>query len=291
MNTTETDLKIITTAALCVAAMLALTGAPSAAEPTKISELSHIHGVAFDPSEPGSFFLATHHGVFKARADGTAIQLSADTSDYMGFTPDPGGVGRLLASGHPATGGNLGVIVSIDGGTNWMQLSTGASGPVDFHAMTISRADPKTIYGLYGDIQVSHDGGTGWLTVGSAPKDVIDLAASATDPNLLFAGTMSGLVVSKDGAKSWQQIGPANVPASLVEAASDGSLYVFFAGAGLFKQSADGSWGILAENLGYQVFLHLAADPADATHLLAVTQDSAVLESRDGGKTWAAHSP
>lgn len=283
-------MKFIAIATLCLSLLSALTASSFAAEPTKISELSHIHGIAFDPGEPGSFFLATHHGVFKARADGTVVQLSADSSDYMGFTPDPGGAGRLFASGHPATGGNLGVIVSGDGGATWTQLSAGMGGPVDFHAMAISRADPKTMYGLYGDIQVSHDGGTNWVAAASTPKDVIDLAASRTDPNTLFAGTMTGLVESKDGAASWQQISPTNVPASLVEAAPDGSIYVFFAGNGLFKHTAAGSWRILAGNLGEQVFLHLAVDPSDATHLLAVTQESAVLESRDGGKTWAALS-
>ncbi len=291
MNTTEITMKFLAAAALALGLLPPLTAASFAAEPARISELSHIHGVAFDPGEPGSFFLATHHGVFKARADGSAVQLSSDASDYMGFTPDPAGAGRLLASGHPATGGNLGVIASDDGGATWTQLSAGMGGPVDFHAMTISRADPKTMYGLYGDVQVSRDGGATWSVAATTPKDIIDLAASPTDPNMLFAGTMTGLVQSKDGAASWQQIGPANIPASLVEAAADGSLYVFFAGTGLFKQSVDGSWGILAENLGEQVFLHLAADPADAAHLLAVTQESAVLESRDGGKTWAALSP
>lgn len=183
------------------------------------------------------------------------------------------------------------MIASDDGGVTWTQLSAGVGGPVDFHAMAISRADPRTMYGLYGNIQVSRDGGATWSVAASTPTDLIDLAASPTDPDTLFAGTMTGLVESKDGAVSWQQIGPTNVPASLVETAPDGSLYVFFAGSGLFKQSADGSWAVLAENLGEQVFLHLAADAADAAHLLVVTQESAVLESRDGGKTWAALSP
>lgn len=282
-------MKILTTAALCLGSLFPLAATAFAAEPTKISELSHIHGVSFDPAEPGSFFLATHHGVFKARVDGTAVQISADASDYMGFTPYPGRAGRLLASGHPPTGGNLGVIVSNDGGANWTQIAAGVGGPVDFHAMTISRADPKTMYGLYGDIQVSRDGGTTWATAASTPKDVVDLAASATDPNLVFAGTMTGLFQSMDGASSWQQVGPANVPTSLVETGPDGSLYAFFAGTGLFKQGADGAWGTLVEDPA-QVFLHLAVDPADVAHLLAVSQESAVLESRDGGKTWKALS-
>ena len=42
-----------------------------------------------------------------------------------------------------------GVIASTDGGVTWSSLAEGASGPVDFHAMAISRADPKVIYGSF----------------------------------------------------------------------------------------------------------------------------------------------
>jgi hypothetical protein len=33
--------------------------------------------------------------------------------------------------------------------------------------------------------------------------------------------------------------------------------------------------------------LHLAVDPADGNHLALATQNNDVLESRDGGSTWA----
>jgi photosystem II stability/assembly factor-like uncharacterized protein len=150
-------------AALAVAAAVFAT--PSATgQSMPLAEVSHIHGIGFDAAEPGSLLLATHYGLFRASPDGTATAVSSDRNDYMGFTPDPANPDRLLASGHPAAGGNLGVIVSEDGGATWTQLAAGVDGPVDFHAMTISRADPETIYGLYGDIQVSRDGGATWVS-------------------------------------------------------------------------------------------------------------------------------
>src|SRR3546814_5804623 len=65
----------------------------------------------------------------------------------MGFTPHPADPEVLYASGHPAGGGNLGFIVSRDGGQSWAKLSDGAGGPDDFHQMDISKADPQVIYG------------------------------------------------------------------------------------------------------------------------------------------------
>lgn len=139
---------------------------PAVAETIDLSEVSHIHGIGFDPTTPGAVLLATHYGLYRATPDGQAETVSTNADDYMGFSPDPGNPGRLLASGHPGQGGNLGIIVSEDGGVTWTKLSDGVSGPVDFHAMTISRADPKVIYGTYGGLQMSRDGGLSWVLVG-----------------------------------------------------------------------------------------------------------------------------
>lgn len=273
---------------ICFFAALAVLAGPAAAEQLPLSEVSHIHGVGFDPATPSAILLATHYGIYRATADGMAETVSLNADDYMGFTPDPGDPGRLLASGHPGQGGNLGVIVSADGGATWSKLADGVSGPVDFHAMTISRADPKVIYGLYGGIQVSRDGGLSWTLAGPGPQEVIDLAASPSEPGTALAGTTAGLMQSTDFGATWSLVGPQGVAATMVEATGDGSLYVFFVGAGLFHRPAGGDWVELASDLGERYLLHLAADPTNPAHLVATTQESALVESLDGGKTWKA---
>lgn len=265
-------------------AFLALV-ASSLAEQMPLNEVSHIHGISFDPSKPGSVLLATHYGVFRANPDGVAETVSTDASDYMGFSPDPADGGRLLASGHPGQGGSMGIVLSTDGGATWQKIADGVGGPVDFHAMSISRTDPRVMYGTYGGIQVSRDGGATWSMAGPGPEKVIDLAASSAATDTVYAGTVGGLMRSTDAGKTWALFGPGQ-PAPLVEATADGALYVFFAGTGLFQLPTDGKWVALASDFGERYILHLAADPADAAHLVAVTDESAVLESRDGGKTW-----
>jgi hypothetical protein len=271
-----------------IAALLVHVSLPSAwGQTAPLGEFSHVHGVGFDPSEPGSILLATHHGVFRANPDGTAVAVSTDSNDYMGFSIDPGNSGRLLASGHPAGGGNMGVIVSHDGGVTWTQLAKGVGGPVDFHAIAISRADPNVVYGLHGDIQISRDGGSTWVVAGRAPGRVIDLAASASEADHVYAGTATGLMLSTDAGETWSPFGPPDVAVTMIETAFDGSVYAFFYGAGLFRLSAaEGNWHQLAGAFGDTYVLHLAVDPNDASHLVAITEKSAVLESADGGQTW-----
>lgn len=260
-----------------------------AAERIRLSEVSHIHGIAVDPRDPSRLFLATHYGVFLASPDGTAERVSDNRNDYMGFTPHPGDPDILYASGHPAGGGNMGFIVSRDGGETWEQVSPGAGGPVDFHAMDVSSADPDVIYGLYGTVQVSRDAGESWEIAASPPADVFDLAASALDPNLVYAATRGGLMVSRDAAKSWEPTGPAGQPATMVQVGPDGSVYAFVYGTGLMKApGAALTWQAVSTEFGERVLLHLAIDRTNPQRMFGVTDEGRILASGDGGRSWEA---
>jgi photosystem II stability/assembly factor-like uncharacterized protein len=252
-----------------------------------ISAVSHIHGIAVDPKNPDSLYLATHHGVFHTSPDGTAELISDNRNDYMGFTPHPSDAAILYASGHPAGGGNVGVLVSRDSGRTWKQVSPGAGGPVDFHAMDVSQADPKVIYGLYGGVQVSRDGGETWAVAGAPPADVFDLAASALSPDIVYAATRNGLMVSRNAGETWEPTGTQGQPATMVQVAPDKPVYAFVLGFGLMKSpGAALDWRPVNNDFGERVLLHLAIDPSDPNRMFAVTDESAVLASTDGGKTW-----
>lgn len=275
----------ISTILLCTLLNMGLISAAHAADPVPLGKLSHIHGIAVNPQDTRQLYLATHHGLYLASPDGTAVAVSESRDDFMGFSPHPTEPDTFYASGHPASGGNLGFIVSTDGGKTWKQISPGARGPVDFHAMTVSKADPQTLYGTHGGLQVSRDGGQTWKIVAPLPGRVIDLAASATDVDTLYAATMDGLLVSKDGGRSWEPAYPAQKTASLAEAGNQGEIYAFLVGIGLLKLQ-EGNWTRLASDFGERYFLHLAIDPENPDQLYAVTQDSQILASDDGGWHW-----
>ena len=59
-----------------------------------------------------------------------------------------------------------------------MKLSDGVNGPVDFHQMDISKADPAIVWGNYGGLQRSRSGGATWERVADASGGLIDIAAS-----------------------------------------------------------------------------------------------------------------
>lgn len=281
---------------LAVAAVLGIGGlyvsgafSQGATTIVALAKDTHFHGIAVDPADSSRVYLATHHGLYVMGTDGRAQRIS-EVRDYMGFTAHPTDATVLFASGHPAGGGNLGFIVSRDGGRTWTKLSDGIGGPVDFHQMDVSKVDPRVIYGVYQSLQRSADGGETWQLVGPAPADIIALAASSIDVNTIYAATQSGLKQSADGGRTWKAL--SDRPTTMVHVTRDGTVYAFMIGTGLVRTSERNlALQVLGRDFGDEYLLHLAADPRDPKRLYAVTHHSrtrtqGVIASRDGGERW-----
>ena len=276
---------------LWAAVAFAALAAETSAQEVSLQDLrqgTHFHGLAVSRTDPSQLYLATHHGIYLLGSDAKATLISP-VQDFMGFAPHPTDPTVFFASGHPAGGGNLGFIMSTDGGANWRQVSPGIDGPVDFHQMTVSPGDPKVIFGAYGSIQVSEDGGASWRIAGPAPDGLIALAASASSTKRLYAATKSGLLVSDDSGAHWRSAGVDARVVSLVAVDVQGDLFAFAFGAGLMRAAGEDltQWAILGGDFGESIPLHLAIDPADSSRLFLATNDNRLLASTDGGLTWS----
>ena len=89
---------------------------PTAAQDITTGDLlsrTHVHGLLLDPEDAMRLIVATHHGLFAVDLMTMAVEdVAGGPTDYMGFSADPSAPGTYLASGHPAGGGNLGVVRS-----------------------------------------------------------------------------------------------------------------------------------------------------------------------------------
>jgi photosystem II stability/assembly factor-like uncharacterized protein len=278
--------RLDTIAAVLAFATLALPAAAADSIPlAELDKQTHYHGLAADPADPSRLYLATHHGFYRVGPDGTATRLS-QVQDFMGFTPHPTDPSVFYASGHPSNGGNLGFLMSLDGGANWTQVSPGANGPVDFHQMDVSPADPQVIYGVYGDLQVSRDGGKNWAIVGQPPEGLIALAASATSAKRIYGATQMGLMVSDDSGATWRALAFGGQPVSMVATGPNGALYAYVVGSGLMSatEAKPETWSSLSSDPRIQ--LHLAIDDKDPNRLFAIAYEGGIIRSDDGGRTW-----
>jgi len=268
---------------------------PLIAAETSVSTLAgntHFHGIAVDAGNSSRLYLATHHGIFAVALDGSADRISSNRNDYMGFTPHPTDPNVLFGSGHPTDGGNMGFITSTNRGKTWKKLADGVDGPVDFHQMDVSKADPNVVVGNYQGLQMSRNGGYSWKKIGPGPDGLIDLAASAKDTNTFYAATRRGLAKTTDGGRSWKPAHLARRTSTMVHVTSDATVYAYQIGTGLIKTSEPSViWRVVNNNFGQAYILHLAVDPTNAALLYAITSNQktraqAVVASRDGGKTW-----
>lgn len=272
--------------------LAALVASPAVAQDSMslgdLLSATHIHGIAAGPDGSGSATLATHHGLWAIDLDaGTALRIGTSSDDFMGFTPVPGKAGHAFASGHPATGGNLGIIRTEDGGQTWTHVSDGLNGPVDFHNMEVSRTDPAVIYGIGHDgmIQHSNDSGATWQVTGAAPARLIDIATSDADAAALYAATEDGLFRSTDKGASWTAL-VEDRPVTTVDVGADGVLRAYGFGQGMFSVAEDGTTTALSDTPRDGYLLYLASLSGAPHRMMALSDDGQLLVSDDGGATW-----
>jgi hypothetical protein len=191
--------------ALALTSVISLAGAQSTSEPI---EIHHIHGLAIDRQRPEILYVATHTGLVRLGPNAAPEWIGVPRYDLMRFTPDPRNSRVFFASGHPDLPayqelrvGNLGVIVSSDGGRTWGSVAL--SGQADFHALACSAGDGGTRYGW----NVTGPGALYRIAVGQWRAErlpaaglsrVLSLAASPDPSGPVFAGTEVGLFVSHD---------------------------------------------------------------------------------------------
>lgn len=242
-------LRRIALVALGVALAACGSGGSSGGDQSQVGQpatISHIHGLGVDSG--GTLYVATHFGLIK-QSGSQWVYAGADKDDHMGFSLHPGD-GVMYRSGHSPSRPSLGVESATDP-AQWTHLSDVANPPVDFHAMAVSFADSKTLWGWdsggRGTFR-STDGGKTWtrLEARGIERRIYVLAGPA-EPNVVVAGTTTGLYRSTDGGTTWQAV-----------------------------KGTSGGWVI-----------GIGADPKDPKHLLASTQGGMKV-SRDGGTTWSA---
>lgn len=273
---------------------------------TPISEISHVHGLAFDPHTPDRVYLATHHGLVRREAGDRWVQVGTRRMDLMGFNVSFRDPDVLFASGHPEAGARepnpLGLVRSTDGGQSWEILGMG--GEADFHVLAVSPSDPDIMYGYNvarnPGLYTSRDGGRSWQRLApqgfpSDPREVYDLAVHPADPQQVLAGTQRGLLVSRDGGRQWAPLAPLvdgpPVPAVCYSPADPNVIlaYVHFPGGGLLRSRNGGQqWARTGFGLveGDDAIGFIAVDPHDPRRILIASYGTHVFESVDDGLEW-----
>ena len=211
----------------------------------------------------------------------------------MGFSPHPTNPNILFSSGHPKGGGNIGFQQSNDKGETWKKISNGnPAGPADFHAMMAHPANPNHMYGWYKlRVHRSLDGGKTWEILQKQPPEVLSFAGDPTNANIVYIGTIGGLLMSTDKGESWEKTTDVIGYDVIfdIEAEPTGTLLLAMRDRGVVRATMKNGRATL-EDLGKlpsdDIPQHLALDPKNTEVLYAFGKSLTLYKSIDGGKTW-----
>ena len=242
--------------------------------------------VAPDPRQAGVLFAGTSLGLLKSGNSGAAWRR-VSTHAVRSIAFDPLRPGRVYFAS--TTGG---LLLSTDGGDTLREINQGFSnrnltafcgaGNVLYAA---SVYEPNT-----GGLFRSEDFGTNWQRLGSeAPgkENLLALAASPSDPKMLFASTYAELLKSTDGGRSWRRLafssGGGRVT-GLIALPSTPEVLMAGGGSGLFRSMDGGlSWSSVLVGPTRPVQLL----EASGVSVVVVTDTGAFL-SDDAGRSWTA---
>ena len=236
----------------------------------------HVHGLGVDPEDRTILYIATHGDFYQSVMGAPPIKVDEQRADYMAFNAPPKPGYPLYASGHPETGGNTGLIQSTDGGKTWQHVSNVIEPSVDFHAMAVSKMDPRIIVGFDSAARglfKTTDGGKTWETL-QQPEYINALAISPFDSNVIMAGTDRGIFKSDDGGQSWSQMGSyTKLNVSALAFDDDAILFASVDTFGLVSSSNFGeSWDTLG-NLGLTITSIVADSQSEAIYVAGYSSE------------------
>ncbi len=214
---------------------------------------------------------------------------------------------REAANADPAAGrpGGVGILRSDDGGATWDTLAAAnglAPDELYFGSLFLHPRDPEVLlaasgndpYGT-GGVYRTEDGGDRWVRVlDQTNMSAVEICES--DPDVAYAGSLSGFFRSGDGGRTWARIGgshwgPPDVVAGFpidIQCDPRDPMRVFvnnYGGGNFLSEDGGASWVNSSDGYTGALVHQVVVAPADPRRVYAAAR-SGLFRSRDGGGSW-----
>ncbi|MDP8237308.1 MAG: hypothetical protein P9M08_13075 [Candidatus Erginobacter occultus] len=255
-------------------------------------EATGINYLVFDPAASARLYLAAFDGIYKSEDTGATWEKiytgpNPPQSAVLCLAVDPSNPDAVFA------GTLSGLARSLDGGQTWgrpsgrlanMVITRVAVHPFDSRIVLVGTVG----YGVF----KSTDGGNEWTQVlnraGAGANRVLAIDFAPSQPEVIYAGTMSGIYKSLDGGESWDPatgmgISPTILVRDLVISPINPEQVVIAADQGIFgTTNGGGLWRKLAFGTNYSGAKFLAFDPLNPAVIWLIT-GSRVFQSAAPG--------
>lgn len=266
--------------------------APSIVDPDGPAPL--VNSLEVEPGS-GKLLVTTNRGFFRIAPGGepepihgtaTALGRSAPVGGFLEVLPI--GPKLLLGSGHPDVRGALpeflGLLRSGDGGKTWSALSR--LGEADLHRMVEKHGRLYAFDAVLGALLISADGGRTFEERFTPQEAMVELEVDPGDPDRILIASEDTTFRSEDGGRRWRPL--ARSPGTRLAWPAEDRLYRAER-SGEIAVSADG--GDRFEPVGRVEGAPSRLKAVDRGNLYVVLETGAILESRDGARTWSPAYP
>jgi photosystem II stability/assembly factor-like uncharacterized protein len=189
------------------------------------------------------------------------------------------------------------IYTSTDGAQTWLRLSGFNHPGLSIEGLLVDPRDSKVIYAAgyihktTGGFFKSTDGGKTWR---EAPDlkghDITTITQSASNPDMLLAGSSAGIYRSLDAGETWMQISSTTTPQKIASLAIDPrDPNVIYAGTWYlpYKTTNGGeTWDVTKKGIidDTDVFA-IEIDRRNPSHIIA-SACSGIYETKNAGETW-----
>ncbi len=248
---------------------------------TAALQVTGVNYLAFDPAASEKIYLAAFDGVYRSGDTGATWERI-----YAGPNPTQSAV--LCLGVDPSNpdvvfAGTLsGLARSADGGKTWNRPG-GRIANLVITRIAVHPFDSRLVFaGTAGyGIFKSTDGGGEWTQVftraGARANIVLEIECAPSQPEVVYAGTMSGVYKSLDGGESWDLatgmgISPTMVVRDLIVSPLNPEQVVIAGDRGIFGTVNGGDiWRKLAFGTSFNGSKFLAFDPLDPATVWLLT--------------------
>jgi photosystem II stability/assembly factor-like uncharacterized protein len=247
---------------------------------TGLPKTPDYHSLSVSPTDANTILLGTHYGLYRSTDGGrTWVAEALSGRDAMNLARP---TGRTLW-----TAGHYVLAKSTDGGRSWTDVRPRGLPTLDVHGFAVDPHRAGTLYAAVAGRGLfrSTDNGISFTPVSRAVGGAV-MALALTPSGGVLAGDMQrGLLLSRDGGKSWRLILRAQVMGLAINPADPNRILA--AGPGILLTTDGGRhWREpleISQGAG-----PVAWAPASPKVAYAVGFDRRFYRSSDGGETWSA---
>jgi photosystem II stability/assembly factor-like uncharacterized protein len=267
---------------IAAALAIALTRGNDTSGPAAASGLPNTpdyHSLLVAPSDPQRLLLGTHAGLYGSHDGGRTWTFEAlSGQDAMNLVRPSSRV--VWVAGHNV------LAKSSDSGGSWTDVRPTGLPSLDVHGFAVDARNERILYAaIAGEgLFKSGDGGNSFTLVSSEVGPSVFGLAVTRDGRILAGDAQQGLVVSRDGGKTWTSALSAQVLGLAINQARPN--LVLATGRGVFRSTDAGrTWRQTLELPDGAGPVAWAKSDSDVAYVVGF--DRVLYRTGDGGRSWA----